>query len=146
MNPPTPPEGSNAPTEKPLPELPPPEEAEAESLELPGTPSKYATPTNKRYGDLQSAFEGVRNSKPAEKASPHVLQGDRSSRVISSSGADIGDAMLSYPQYEEKRVYSSGGEHNEHAWLSGTRFTHGGLRGRNVSGKIAEEGMSGGWI
>jgi len=145
MNPPTPPEGFVVQTGKPLPRLPP-EEPEKEPKDLPGTPSEYVTPTKKRYGDLKSAFEGVRNAKSPEKASPRVLYEDHSSRVISSSGADIGDVPLSYPEPEEKRVYSNGNTHTEHAWLSGTRFTHGGLRGRNVSGKIAEEGISGGWI
>lgn len=142
MNPPTPPEGSineaETKMDKPLPALP-----EDCSAETPHSPSKYGTPTKKRYGDLQSAFEGVRNSRSPKKNTPT----DHDGRVISSSGADIGDASLScLEKVEDVRLYSGKAANAEQAWLAGSRMNYGGLRGRNVSGKMAEEGMSGGWI
>ncbi|KAK5112324.1 hypothetical protein LTR62_004287 [Meristemomyces frigidus] len=89
---------------------------------------KPSTPKGKYYGDLAAATRSIlaQNASPAPKyegrASP-----DRGARVVSRTGADIAD---------ENVMFLHPGE-------NGSKQSMRGLRNREVSGKVAEEGRGG---
>ena len=106
----------------------------------PPAPPKHSPPKRRFYGDLAAATRGVREKSQSPRpayAQTHNVQVDqhggvvrngpdrsgqieRSPRVVSRTGIDLDDARSMFPGIEN-------------------------TRGRDVSGKIAEEGRGGAW-
>ncbi|THW49165.1 hypothetical protein D6D25_04197 [Aureobasidium pullulans] len=81
----------------------------------PNDSSRSSTPRGKRYGNLTPAMNNIRMQEQT------VPRGQ--GRVVSRTGVDIADASVMYLSSDD----------------------HYGARARNVSGKIAEEGLGGTW-
>ncbi|KAI5252122.1 hypothetical protein E4T42_03784 [Aureobasidium subglaciale] len=84
----------------------------------PDETSRSSTPKIKHYGNLTPTINNVRGDMVKEQTVPRG-QG----RVVSRSGVDIADASVMYLSSDDPY----------------------GTRARNVSGKIAEEGLGGNW-
>lgn len=106
---------------------------------LPGAPSPRSL-TQIAGAEIESlAFQASHSAVAAPAADSADTQG----RVVSRTGTDIGELPMVHLGGDHDDDTSENWPSEEHNWPQAAQHGRAGLRGRNVSGKVVEEGRAG---